>query len=254
MKLASLVAVSILLCVFVASFSFISPAHAAAHFKLNGPPNLVKYYAEEIIVVWGEIENDGDVPAGSVWITAQFADYEGWPLDIGAVAPMLSVVHPGEISPFEVMYDGSEFDDITTVSFTFEFSPTDALPVGLEIVSHSSASPGTVVGEVQNIGTAPTTQITVAASFYGSGGVVVGTASSDPIPGPLNPGQNAPFSITLEYADLLPEIQSYALFAQSQEYTVIPEFHIWTSMLLILAILTVATVISRRRMLKTSIH
>ncbi|UCD27011.1 MAG: hypothetical protein JSV75_02510 [Candidatus Bathyarchaeota archaeon] len=254
MKLAPFFATSVLLCVFVASFSLISPVSADAVLVPVGPQNTRKSIPEQTYIVWGEIRNDGDVPAGSIWITAQFSDYEGWPVTVGGGEPMLSVIHPGETSPFEIIYSGPEVEEIGDQTFLFEFSATDALPTGLEIVSHSSDTPGTVVGEVQNIGTEPTTQITVAATFYTSGGVVVGTASSDPIPGPLNPGENATFSVTLEYSELLPEVDNYALYAQSEEYAVVPEFPIWTSMLLILVMFTAAAVISKTRLLKTPIH
>jgi hypothetical protein len=253
MKLATLFAMSILLCVFVATFSFISPVSADANVVTFGPPNFHKDHVEDVVYLWGEVRNNGDVPASSVRVVAELLDYEGWPLAVGGTFTMLSVIHPGETSPFEIRYAGPEFDDLEDANFEIEFSPTDQLPTGLEIVSNSSDTPGTVVGEIQNIGTEPTTQITVAASFYNTAGVVVGTASSS-ISGPLDPGENATFSVDFEYTDLLPEVESYSLVAQSQQYAVIPEFSTWTSMLLILIMLTVATVIYKRRLLKTPIH
>ncbi|MCZ2807725.1 MAG: FxLYD domain-containing protein [Candidatus Bathyarchaeota archaeon] len=252
MKLSSLFAISILLCIFVASFSVLSPVSAAANLAISGVPNHLKDLDEDLYYVWGEVRNDGDVPAGSVWITVEFVEYEGFPIAVGGGEPMLSVIHPGETSPFEIQYSGPEVEEIEDYNFEFEFSPTNALPTGLEIVSNSSDSPGNIVGEIQNIGTEPTTQITVAASFYGASGLV-GTASTS-IPSTLDPGENATFSIALEYSDLVPEVESYALTAQSQEYAVIPEFPMWISMLLILITLTVATAIYKRRLLKTPIH
>lgn len=248
---------SILLCVFVASFSFISPVKAQDPLRVVIPTNGKLFQDEGYYAIWGEVENRGDVPAGSISITATYKEAEGFNLGIWVTDLMLPVVHPGEIVPFEILVSDAWIDEIADYTLDLTWSPTDALPTGLEIVSNSSSVAGGVMnvnGEIQNIGTEPTTGITVAAAFYDASGLVVATASSASIAGPFNPGENATFNIALEYTDLVPEVQSYSLIAQSQEYAVIPEFPIWTSMLLILIMLTVATAISKRRLLRTPIH
>ena len=262
MKLSSLLPISILLCIFVASFSIISPVKAVADVYIRTSQCSGHHIADGLYVVYGEVHNRGDVPADSISFIVDMRDMwafgGGTGASMGLVLVELSsspiVLHPGESWPWEAQFTYDE-EEIDVNNFNVEaptFSETDALPIGLEIVSHSSDSPGTVVGEVQNIGTEPTTGIRVGASFYGATGAVVATASSS-IPGMLNPGENAAFSIALEYPDLAPLIDSYAVTAQSQEY-VIPEFPMWTSMLLLLVVLTVALAIYKRRLFKTPIR
>ncbi|MCZ2807719.1 MAG: FxLYD domain-containing protein [Candidatus Bathyarchaeota archaeon] len=267
--MSSLFAISILLCIFVASFSVISPVKAVADVYLRASQCTGHNIADGHYAVYGEVYNRGDTPADSISFYVdmrdEFAIGGGTGATVGTVLVELNtpiVLHPGESWPWEAQFTYNEAE-IDVNGFNLQaptFSPTDALTVGLEIVSHSSDSPGTVVGEIQNIGTEPTTLVEVGASFYSESGPVVATASTL-IPGTLDPGENATFSIALEQTDLaplledvVPLIDSYALTAQSQEYAIIPEFHIWTSMLLILITLTVATAIYKRRLLKTPIH
>jgi hypothetical protein len=267
MKLSRWFALSILLCIFVASFSVISPVSAApwlvtTHTQITG-----HHIANDHYAVYGEIKNIGDQPATSISFVVHARDETqgqtgtnvGEPVIVELNTPI--VLNPGESWPWEAHFIDEEMvnaNDMIVDPPTF--TATDALPVGLEIVSQSSDTAGSVVGEVQNTGDAPTTNIEVLASFYSASGPVLATAF-DVIPGPLNPGENATFSIDLSQTDLAPLlgelaplIDSYDLFVQSNEYAVIPEFHIWTSMLLILIMLTVAMAIYKRRPLKTSNH
>ncbi|MCW4001932.1 MAG: FxLYD domain-containing protein [Candidatus Bathyarchaeota archaeon] len=266
MKLSTLFATSILLCIFVASFSVISPVSAAPWPRISGSQCTDHNIADDHYAVYGEITNIGDQPATLISFTViardEFGGGGGTGTDIGnPVIVELNtpiVLHPDESWPWEAhflqaaMVDANDFNIQDPI-----FSATDALPTGLEIVSHSSDSPGVVDGEVQNIGTEATTNIEVGASFYSAAGPVLATAFTE-IAGPLNPGENATFSIDLANTDLapilgevLPLIDSYVVTAQSQEYAIIPEFHIWTSMLLILIVLTAAIAIYKRRLLKT---
>ncbi len=266
MKLSRLFALSILLWISVASFSVISPAKAAPWLRISNAQLSGYSISDEHAVVYGEIKNQGDQAATDITFFVDFRDQwaegggTGSSLEILLVelnSPI--VIAPGEAWPWEIHWldpDAVDFNQWNYIE-PITYNVVDALPVGLEIVSHSSASPGVVVGEVQNIGTAPTTNIEVGATFKDAGGVVVATAFAE-ISGPLSPGATEAFSISLNQTDLspiiddvLPLIASYTVTAQSEEYGIIPEFHIWTSMLLILVVLTVAIALCKRRPLTT---
>jgi hypothetical protein len=266
MKLSSLSAISILVCIFVGSLSVLSPVSAAPYLVSSNAKMSGYLIDNEHYVVYGEVKNIGDQPATSISFIVDMRDMwaEGGSLgaSVGIVLMELNspiVLGPGESWPWAAHFLDPEAVNVNNQQLEGDISwvVSDALPAGLEIVSQSSDTAGSVDGEVQNIGDAPTTDIEVGATFKDAGGVVLATAF-DVIPGPLNPGENATFSIDLSQTDLapflgdvLPLIDSYAVTAQSEEYGVIPEFHIWTSMLLILIVLTVALAIYKRRPLKT---
>ena len=99
------------------------------------------------------------------------------------------------------------------------FSTTVSKPIGLQILSNSSYIDSFgfmhVVGGVKNIRSIKTTYVKIIATFYDSGGNVVDCDFTFSDPDELDPGQVAPFDITLTNEERISLIHSYALTAES---------------------------------------
>lgn len=247
-------AMLIFLGVLVAPVGFISPVKAVAAVTLLSHTGYLDLFGWYHVV--GEVQNTGDQTV-NVNITATFYDSS----DVVIFtwynkSCMLDVLLVDRKSPFDIfLSDTTQSAKVDHYSLSVTFSATSPIPIGLEILSHSSYVAGTgwmhIVGEIKNIETEKATDVKVIATYYDGAGDVVAAAfrSIDYI----DPGQDAPFEILLDY-ERTPYVVTYELTAESTQHAIVPEFPTWTSMLLILMVLTVAIAIYKRRLLKTPIH
>ena len=104
-------------------------------------------------------------------------------------------------------------------------------------------------GEVRNIGDSTATYVTVYATCYDEAGKVVQVGGAYANPVDIGVNQNGHFSIWLDYenTDL---INSYVLTAESDNYTLIPEFN--SSLLTILAVtlVSISLLLYKRKIIK----
>jgi len=201
--------------------------------------------------VSGEVKNVGDTPARFIKVTATFYDSTGTVVATSFTFSTLSVLLPGRKSPFEVLLlDTTQAAKVHHYSLSVTFSATSSIPLGLEILSHSSYVDAAgfmhVVGEIKNIANGTATYVKIAATFYNSTGHVVATAFTFSDPSDLNPNQKAPFEVLLLYTNRVPLVHTYELTGESNEYALIPEFPPIINLLLLILITTVVTFLPRK--------
>ena len=80
-----------------------------------------------------------------------------------------------------------------------------------------------VAGEVKNTGTATSQFTKVIGTFYDAAGKVIFVDSTFTSPSDIPGGQSSGFKITLNDQAISARISSDAIFAESQQYTSIPE-------------------------------
>jgi len=247
---------SIFLGVLVASTSFISSVKAVADVDILsdiGYLDSLGYYH-----VVGEVQNVGDQTVNYVKITATFHDSSDVVIATDFTYTELDVLLVGRKSPFDLLlFDTTQSAKVDHYSLSVTFSITSSLPMGLEILSNSSYIDGIgwmhIVGEIKNIGSVRATYVKVIATCYDEAGKVVDADFIYSDPSDIDPNQKAPFEI-LVTSERVPYVDMYELTAESNQYTLVPEFPTWTPILLILIVLTVAIAIYRRRLFKTPIH
>ena len=139
-------------------------------------------------------------------------------------------------------------------SLEVEFLPTDSLPKQLEIASHSSSiviGSMEIDGEVRNTGDSTATYVTVYATCYDDAGNVVQVGGAYANPVDIGVNQNGPFSIWLDHenTDL---INSYVLTAESDNYTLIPEFNSFLLTILAVTLVSISLLLYKRKIIKNS--
>ncbi len=173
----------------------------------------------------GEVQNVGSQAQKFVHITATFYSSNGTMLGTDDAYTDLDIINPGCKSSFYTMLLGSNavwIPEIDHYSLTVSSSVATALPGNLKILSSSSSiSNGNfhVTGEIQNLGGGSATFVYIIATFYDQAGKVVGSESTYPDPDTIASGQKAPFDISYTPDARVPLIKSYALTAQSEEYS-----------------------------------
>jgi hypothetical protein len=252
-----IILITLVLVTLITTISLISPVKAVAEVNILSHTGYIDSLGWYNIV--GEVENAGDVAVTWVEIEATFYD-ESDTMRATESDYITSTINPGRKAPFditlmnEVLAAEVHHYDLRIVSYNTE-TPK---PIGLEIPDHNSyidwLDRMIIYGEIKNIGSMTATSVKVVATYYDTDGNVVGSAWTFVQPSDIQPNLTIPFEISFWDTDRVDYIDSYALEAESNEYVLVPEFFKWTSMLLLLVMLTVIITIYIRRLLKTPIH
>lgn len=193
--------------------------------------------------VVGEVQNNGTVALNSVEITATFYNSSNTVVGTEYTYSDIDTINVEEKSPFEILFmEDTQVPKIDHYTLATDFTTTTTLTPALEMLSNSSYTDTDgwmhIVGEIQNNDTATANYVMVCATLYDSGGKVVLTGYTYTDPYDINSGDTAPFEIVMLEDDRVPMVASYSLNAQSNEYSLIPE---WPNLLIMLAVLPILT-------------
>jgi hypothetical protein len=198
----------------------------------------------------GEVLNTGDVALRFIFITATLKDASGVVLDsIQGVAESQFLPTNGK-APFRIIEsDSNKASRVASYTLALTFSPvTEPLTVDLVVqnVGSSTNSLGwlEVVGEVHNNGQSESRYTQVIATFYDSQGRVVYVDSTYTTPEHIPSGATNSFKLTVSDKGQIPKINNWVLFAESQQYTSVPEFPF--SILIAAIVVSLTVVLSQR--------
>jgi hypothetical protein len=157
---------------------------------------------------------------------------------------------PNERAPFDVIeMDTVKSAQITSYTLALEFDATAPMGNLLQIQSQSSSTNSLgwyeVVGEVKNNGPKMSSFTEVVGTFYDTAGKVIYVDFTYTSPTDIPSGQTYGFKITVIDEAATAKISHYTLFADSSQYTSVPETP-WPIMMLAAA-LTLAVVALRRK-------
>ena len=245
----------LVLLILVVSVCFpFSVAHAAGNVAVLTNAGYLDSSGNYHIV--GEVQNIGDTAVNFVQVTATYYNTNNNPIDTRFDLTMLYVIMPERKSPFEIaLLDAAESAQVHNYSLSITFLQTSPLPIGVEITSQSSSVDSSgrmhITGGLKNIGTETLVNPKVVATFYNAESKVIAAAMSniDPeIVGETNPNQTTPFEIILD-AERTQYVSTYILTAESNQYSIIPEFHSLTQLLIILISSTIIILAARKKYL-----
>lgn len=176
-------------------------------------------------VIFGEVVNDGREAIKSVEVKATFIDPSGRLLDSESTLVAIDVIPPGQRAPFKITGAVEYAFDVKSFELqVVNFSMGQSKPAKLEIINTSEFSDGlgevSIWGEVSNNGDKTATMTKIYATFYDMSGRVIGFTSvntdSDSI------AINAKSSFTLKIHERVPLIESYTLYAESEQFSTAP--------------------------------
>ncbi|HDQ06954.1 MAG TPA: hypothetical protein ENN36_09600 [Candidatus Bathyarchaeota archaeon] len=247
--------------VLLASFLFVAvcfmtvsvqPVQAAGDVRIVTHSSF--YTSLNTLYIVGEVENTGDMATEFTKVNATFYDAEDQIIDTRIGYATLDVLLPGRKSPFYVML----FEDdmslaVDDYSLTVSWKDREAgKEEGLEILSFSDHMDDWdflhVTGEIRNTGSTTATDVKVHATFYDSEGTVVGRNEESAEPTTLSPDQTGTFDIQLIYAHQIEKVASYSLTAESEEYALVPEFPVWTTMVTALAFVALTMLVYKKKL------
>jgi hypothetical protein len=176
-----------------------------------------------IYYIVGEAQNIGSQPQEYVKITATFYNLNGTMIGADYTYAELDVIYSGSKSPFLISYaETTQIPQIDHYTLSASSLTAASRPANLKILSHNSyVNSGYlhVIGEIQNMGTILTKYVKIVATFYDQTGEVVGTDYTYSDPSDIASGQKAPFELTLIEKANETMVASYAITAESIEYS-----------------------------------
>lgn len=149
----------------------------------------------------GEVRNDTNENIGQIKITASLLDQQRKPYISVSSLAYLSLLEPGQRSPFDVIFQGVTAD---TNEYQLDLSwetTTATSKTKLQIRQTSNVDKDGFYwlnGEVYNAGTQKAEDILLVGAFYDNNGkiIAVGIGFSDVVP--LSAGESSPFSLAVE--------------------------------------------------------
>jgi hypothetical protein len=173
--------------------------------------------------VVGEVKNNSTTDSMNyVKVVSIFYDNAGKVVGTDFTYTNVDVLGPAEKSSFEIILnDAQQSQGVSSYKLSISGDKTRALPASLKLSignSHIYDIGYHIVGEVTNQGNEKATFVKVSGAFYNSSNAVVASDFTFTDPQDLEPGQTAPFDITVS-APTANEITSTSLDVDSIQYS-----------------------------------
>ena len=188
----------------------------------------------------GEIENNSNVPLNQIKITANLLDENGFQIAQVNGNPINNVVMPGMNGVFDIIITGSDSRNVVDYDLEFDYKIAEPKNQVIHITSSEikqNAQGNLIIsGTLENRGEVTANMINVIATLYDRDGTVVAISSVEIQPDFLRAGDTNFFIIPIYEKSQSINVVDYTLSAESDEYTVVPEFPLGSGALLIASV------------------
>ena len=195
---------------------------------------------DDISHVLGEIENNSNYPLNQIKIMVKLFDENGFQIGQVNGKSFSNVIMPSMTGAFDIVV--KDYDSKIIHDYNLEFNYKLAEPKNqvIHIVSsemkRDSQNNLVISGVLKNQGEMTANMINVIASLYDRDGNVVNVSSISVQPDFLRAGDDSFFMIPIHEKSQSVETVDYTLIAESDEYTVVPEFPLGSGALLIASV------------------
>jgi hypothetical protein len=200
--------------------------------------------------VVGEVLNTGDVWLDFVKVTGTFRDVNKQILDVTYTYASSNYLAPGTKGPFNVFEtDSVKSSKIANYTLALDYKVANSTP-GVSLAVQGAATemdPAgdlNVVGEVKNIGLQASNSTQVVATYYDKTGKVIFVDFTYTSPEDIPPNQASSFRVIGPKNPVYLQVANFAVFAQSQQYTSVPEFN--EPLLVMLTALMLIGIVTRK--------
>ena len=186
-----------------------------------------------IMHLYGEVKNISNKPLANVVIKGSFYGNRGNLLNEFNRSSELSIINPGEISPFEILYiDGKTVNQIRDfkLSSGANQAPSESKlkPVGLKVIPTNSRLDlfgfYYINGRVDDIANHNSTNTLIIATLYDKSGnvIAIGRGLSEPVN--ITAGASAAFGLAVSEKLQTYKTAAYSVVADSNELSSAPVF------------------------------
>jgi hypothetical protein len=227
------------LIIFVIPLMLVIPPAFADVFIQNDQ----QYISEDgSLHIVGEIENNSNVPLNQIKITAKLLDDNGFQIGQVNGKPINNVIMPGMNAAFDIIVIDHTSQIVYDYDLEFNYKFAEPKNQVIKIISSElkkdSQGNLAISGMLENQGEITANMINVIATLYDRDGDVVTVSSVKMQPDFLRSGDSNFFIIPIYEKYQLIHAVDYTLIAESDEYTVVPEFPLGSGALLIASVST----------------
>lgn len=191
--------------------------------------------------VVGEILNTGDTSLTFIKISGVFKDFGGQVVDTELTYAYTNYLPAGQKAPFDLFIsDTGKSAHVASYSLALQYdSATQTVPIQLTIQGSTSSTDSLgyleVVGQVHNNGQTVSNFTKVVGTFYDQAGKVIAVEFTYTSPSDIPAGQAYGFKIIVIDQAISSRVANYSLFAESNQYTSVPEVP-WPGILIVAAL------------------
>ena len=187
-----------------------------------------QYYGDDgTLHIVGEIENKFNAPINQIEIQAKLFS-NGVLIDTVNSASILNTIMPEMKGPFDMLVIGEMAKQVDEYSLEISYKITEPKNQVIDITSSDFSRDNSnnlvITGTVANHGDITANTIVVVATLYDRDGKVAAVSKTHVEPDYLGSDDQSFFFVTVPDKSQLNSIVDYAVVAESEEYTAVPEF------------------------------
>ena len=191
---------------------------------------------DNLLHIVGEIVNYTDKPISQIEILATtFSNTNSKITSINSNTPSHTIM-PGMKAGFDILFSEKDPSLVSYYELNFNYKIASAKNQVIEItsskISRDSLDNLAIVGTITNQGEITANMINVVATLYDRDGNVVTVSKTQTQPDFLKPGDENFFLVPVFDKKQASYVVDYTITAESDEYTVVPEFPLGSGILL----------------------
>jgi len=189
-----------------------------------------------LLHIVGEIVNYTDKPISQIEISATtFSSTNSKITTINSNTPSHTIM-PGMKTGFDILFSEKDPNVVSYYELNFNYKIASAKNQVIEItsseISRDSLDNLAIIGTVTNQGEITANMINVVATLYDRDGNVITVSKTQTQPDFLKPGDENFFLVPIFDKKQASNVVDYTITAESDEYTVVPEFPLGSGILL----------------------
>ena len=193
-----------------------------------------------LLHIVGEIVNYTDKPISQIEISATtFSSTNSKITTINSNTPSHTIM-PGMKAGFDILFSEKDPSLVSYYELNFNYKIASAKNQVIEItsseISRDSLDNLAIVGTITNQGEITANMINVVATLYDRDGNVVTVSKTQTQPDFLKPGDENFFLVPVFDKKQASNVVDYTITAESDEYTVVPEFPLGSGILLAVSV------------------
>ena len=193
-----------------------------------------------LLHIVGEIVNYTDKPISQIEISATtFSSTDSKITTINSNTPSHTIM-PGMKAGFDILFSEKDPSLVNYYELNFNYKIASAKNQVIEItsseISRDSLDNLAIVGTITNQGEITANMINVVATLYDRDGNVVTVSKTQTQPDFLKPGDENFFLMPVFDKKQASNVVDYTITAESDEYTVVPEFPLGSGILLAVSV------------------
>ena len=195
---------------------------------------------DNLLHIVGEIVNYTDKPISQIEISATtFSSTNSKISTINSNTPSHTIM-PGMKAGFDILFPEKDPSFVSYYELNFNYKIASAKNQVIEItsseISRDSLDNLAIIGTITNQGEITANMINVVATLYDRDGNVVTVSKTQTQPDFLKPGDENFFLMPIFDKKQALNVVDYTISAESDEYTVVPEFPLGSGILLVVSV------------------